>query len=219
MRYNGKHSCNGYQEAKELLAKGRNKDHRPIGNNTYLVQQTNGDISIRHWQTDIITYKKNGNVVLDSQGYHTVSTGARFRNYFDISPFSYKGNWVAKIEGILYTFDGLELARVSQSQPSYGGWKVVNGRPYIASSLEILLRKKIPDTESLIQIIRDMDVDQLLKIWKKFKFQRGFLATYCKPEFLPLTMATARKNAYGGTFWKDEGWQKIVTDRLRKDAA
>jgi hypothetical protein len=214
MNYKGRVSCSiTYQEAEGILSHGRDKDYRTIGNHTHLVRQDNGDICIRHWSTDIITFKKNGNVALDSHGYHTVTTGARYRNFFDIAPFTYKGDWVTYIKGILYIFDGLELA------PDQGEWKVVNGRPYIASSMEVLLGKKIPDTESLIQIVRDMGVDQLLKIWKKFKLQRGFLATYCKPEFLPLTMATVRKNAYGGTSWKDEEWQKIVTERLRKDAA
>ena len=212
MAYKGSFACGTYREAVDLLSHARDKDNKPLGNNTYLVRQTNGDISIRHWRTDVITFKKNGNLVLDSNGYHTQTTGARYRAFCDIAPYSYKGNWITEIGAILYVFDGLEL-----EPDGHGGWDVVKGTPVILDSIQILLKKKIPDVAALIREIHEMPMDLLLKIWNKFKKHRTFLAKYCTPEFLPLTMATkSRDTVYGGN-WKDEGWRKIVTQRLREE--
>jgi len=206
MRYTGKFTCSSYQEAVDLLAHARDKDYRPIGNNTYLIRQDNGDISIRHHQTDIITFKKNGHILLDSNGYHTPSTGARYRAFLGIAPWSYKGEWVVDFDNILYKFDGIDLNPQLYSNP-------IKGIPVILDSIQILLKKKIPDTAALIREIKAMPVDLMLKVWKKFKNHRAFLAKYCTPEFLPLTMATAKQ------WWdeRDEVWSKIVNQRLRED--
>jgi hypothetical protein len=74
--------CSGevlsYYKAQSIL-KGR--DERKIANNTRLIKQSEDSISIRHWSTDIITFYQDGRILVDTNGYHTVTTIARLNAY------------------------------------------------------------------------------------------------------------------------------------------
>ena len=86
----------------ELDAKltGRNQLSRKVGNNTYAIRNDNGSIGIRLHNTQVIVFQTNGDVVLNSGGWHTVTTKARM-NEFLPKPWRvaqrnyawYLGNW------------------------------------------------------------------------------------------------------------------------------
>lgn len=79
---------------------GRCKDRRKIANNTYL-ERRGDDIAVRLHDTDVVTYKANGDVVLDSGGWRTYTTKERMSTY---GPFK----WVSQDKGVWYvcTWDG-----------------------------------------------------------------------------------------------------------------
>ena len=58
---------------------GRNKQGRKIANNTYL-ERRGDDIALRLHSTDIVTFKPNGDKVLNSGGWHTHTTKARIND-------------------------------------------------------------------------------------------------------------------------------------------
>lgn len=73
-----------YDRAKQLLAKARNKNNgEPIANNTRLYERENNSISIQLHNTDIVTYKANGDIVLNSGGWKTVTTKSRINEYLE----------------------------------------------------------------------------------------------------------------------------------------
>ena len=74
-----------YKGAVEYLSKGRNKDDRPIGTgrNTRLQRRDNGAIAVKYSNTDVVTYLPNGDMVLESDGWLTVTTKARMNEYVE----------------------------------------------------------------------------------------------------------------------------------------
>lgn len=73
-----------YKEAAELAKSGRTliggQKARKIGNNTFAVDR--GDhVAIRLHSTDIMRFYPDGSVALDSGGWRTVTTKARFNEY------------------------------------------------------------------------------------------------------------------------------------------
>ncbi len=61
---------------------GRNQQSRKIDNNTYL-QRRNDDIVIKLHDTDIITYRPNGDTILNSGGWRTNTTKERINSNLD----------------------------------------------------------------------------------------------------------------------------------------
>jgi hypothetical protein len=57
---------------------------KQLGNNTFEIAYPNGDRAIRYYHTDIITYRSNGDIVLNSGGWLTTTTRDRFRNYLNV---------------------------------------------------------------------------------------------------------------------------------------
>lgn len=83
-----------YKEAHEYLAAGRNQDDRPIGNNTRLQQRGDGDIAVRLHNTDILLFKPNGDIVLNSGRWKTVTTKARMNeNLTGWTVWAERGAW------------------------------------------------------------------------------------------------------------------------------
>jgi len=72
------------------------RDSRKIGNNTYLKRRADTEIAIMLHATDVVTYKQSGEVVLNSGGWHTVTTKDRISEYI---PNSYQ---VGQEKGIWY---------------------------------------------------------------------------------------------------------------------
>jgi len=80
-----------YRQANELLT-GRCKESRKLANNTYLMRQ-NDDIVVRLHETNIITFKPDGKVVLSSGGWLTPTTKNRLNDYAGVNVYQDKGQW------------------------------------------------------------------------------------------------------------------------------
>ena len=188
-----------YNKALTLLGK---KDSRKLQNQTYLIRDPyDKDIYIRHWNTNIINYKPDRSIVLNLRGWHTVTTKERVRTYTPVHLYSDRGTLaVWDKEDISYVFeDGVTL------QPD---GSIQNARPLLATKLETITGKDIPDKETMIQFLENMDLDMSLKVWKKCKKHRTLIAKYCPKDFLPLTLGFSK----GG-----ESWVEIVSARMRGD--
>ena len=79
-----------FAKAQEKLG---NRQSRKIGNNTYLQKRDGGDIAVKLHQTDVVTFKPNGDTVLDSGGWLTVTTKARMNEHAPCFVYSNKGVW------------------------------------------------------------------------------------------------------------------------------
>jgi hypothetical protein len=79
-----------------------------VGRNTLEITYKNGNRAIRFHDTDIITFKKDGDIILTTGGWHTITTKERLSKPF--SPFyitSRKGIWYIN-ETIIF-YDGIVL--------------------------------------------------------------------------------------------------------------
>ena len=79
-----------YKEAEEYL--GTKKD-RPIEYATRVQRRDDGSIVIRQHSTDIVTYMKDGTIVLTSGGWKTPTTKDRLNRYSGIRLYQSKGVW------------------------------------------------------------------------------------------------------------------------------
>ena len=61
-----------YTEVDQQL-QGRCKDSRRYANNTYLIRE-NGHLAMRYHETNVVTWYPNGDIVLNSGGWHTSTT-------------------------------------------------------------------------------------------------------------------------------------------------
>jgi hypothetical protein len=64
---------------KDAQLQGRNIQSRKIANNTYLLRQGD-DIVLRLHETNVITYKSNGDIILNSGGWFTSTTKDRINS-------------------------------------------------------------------------------------------------------------------------------------------
>lgn len=71
---------NSFRQADEAL-QGRNSARRKLMNNTYLERQEDGSIAVKLHNTDVVTYRQNGDIMLDSGGWLTVTTKGRMNEY------------------------------------------------------------------------------------------------------------------------------------------
>ena len=65
--------------ARKPYIKGKYKGERPLGNNrnhcrSRIELDKEGNIRVKHWQTDIITYRPNGDITLQTGGWSSIST-------------------------------------------------------------------------------------------------------------------------------------------------
>jgi hypothetical protein len=65
--------------ARKPYIKGKYKGERPLGSNrdhcrSRIVMDANGNIRVKHWQTDIIVYDPDGGITLDTGGWSSIST-------------------------------------------------------------------------------------------------------------------------------------------------
>ena len=73
---------NSYDSLKQYLSEGRSKVDRPLpGRSTRLHLRDNESLAIRYHNTDVVTWHPDGSCVLQSGGYQTVTTKARFNEY------------------------------------------------------------------------------------------------------------------------------------------
>lgn len=82
-----------YEDANAACYKrGKPSDSRKIGNNTY-VERRGEDIAVKLHNTDVVTYRPDGSITLDSGGWRTVTTKARMNEFSPLSVGSVRGVW------------------------------------------------------------------------------------------------------------------------------
>ena len=67
---------------------------KKIGNNTYEVNYNNGNKAIRLHFTDVITFKSDGSIILNSGGWKTTTTKDRINTFLKgLSIYQKNYNW------------------------------------------------------------------------------------------------------------------------------
>lgn len=124
-----------YDKLAAKLKTARSEDAgKPLDNNTRIFQRGD-DIAIQFWHTDILTFKKNGDIVLDSGGWKTMTTKARISDYSPCQIFQHRGVWTVHFNGEKALFkDGMVLK---------ANGKIVGAAPPAAEKAEIKLRKRV----------------------------------------------------------------------------
>jgi hypothetical protein len=77
---------------KEDDKRKRKSEKYKIQNNTYIVRITDG-YAIKLHETLIYKEFHNGEIMVNSGGWQTVTTLARLREYCDLNLYSFKGQW------------------------------------------------------------------------------------------------------------------------------
>jgi hypothetical protein len=87
-------SSMNYAKADAYLMKGRDPAHeiRKIANNTWLIRRDDDKIALRLHSTDIATFNKDGTYVVSMDGWNTVTTKARLREYTNSNISSNRGD-------------------------------------------------------------------------------------------------------------------------------
>jgi len=113
-----------YEKAKAIFATARWPSYgKPIANNTRIFRRYDGfdtpagvynrtedSYAVQLHLTDVVEFKKNGNVILRSGGWHTVTTNSRINAYAPCHLYSHRGIWVVDYQGGSYLFnDEMEL--------------------------------------------------------------------------------------------------------------
>lgn len=65
-----------HSEAVTFLAEGRDKTSRPYANNTR-IERREGGVALKLHATDVVTFRENGDIVLNSGGWRTLTTKDR----------------------------------------------------------------------------------------------------------------------------------------------
>lgn len=101
-----------YTEVNQWMGK---KTSRPAthGRSTRIERRDSGGIAVKYHDTDVVTYYPD-KIVLNSGGYHTVTTKARINEYAHINVYSERGMWYVSKRGnwdVRVTYrDGLALS-------------------------------------------------------------------------------------------------------------
>lgn len=69
-----------YRAADQKL-QGRNRAGRKLANNTYLERRDGDTIAVRLHETDVVTFRPNGDTVLNSGGWRTLTTKDRINEF------------------------------------------------------------------------------------------------------------------------------------------
>lgn len=87
-----------YQSASEKLT-GRNKESRKVANHTYLQRRDAETIAVKLHATDVVTFKSDGRVILNTGGWKTVTTKERMNSFAGLQVSSDKGVWYVSNNG------------------------------------------------------------------------------------------------------------------------
>ena len=84
---------------------------KKIGNNTFEVNYNNGDRVIRLHNTNIITFKNDGSIILNSGGWKTLTTKDRINNFSGLTICQKAYNWYVIIKNdynnLIAFYDGM----------------------------------------------------------------------------------------------------------------
>jgi len=87
----------------DLLSNTENvKNSKFIANNTLRINYNDGSSAIRFHNTDIITFRTDNKIVLNSGGYRTVTTKERINKFAPVRLYQNKGLWYLNGESLFY---------------------------------------------------------------------------------------------------------------------
>lgn len=90
------------------------KDRAKVANNTYLERRGADAIAVKLHATDVVTATRDGNVILNSGGWHTLTTKDRINSFAPVRVCQAKGKWTvyagqhsaAFADGMIFQPDG-----------------------------------------------------------------------------------------------------------------
>ena len=94
------HAADSTKVYLDLLNTLKKRTTKKLLNNTYAVRRENGRIAVRLHNTDVVTFDPNGDVMLDTGGWKTVTTKSRMNQYLPRPLRVYARNFV------WYVWDG-----------------------------------------------------------------------------------------------------------------
>ena len=166
-----------YSDADSFLGK---RDSRKLENHTYLKRHCS-TISILLWNTYVVTYNKNGSVILDTGGYHTVTTKERINHY---NPLGYvwtdRGDWwYSPTRSGVGEREAYEFKNGMVIQP--------DGIPDTTRRELVILRGKVgkdfTETEA-VGYIAGLELIQVKRLVRN-KYLRQFILEHCRKEYVP----------------------------------
>jgi hypothetical protein len=171
MRRSHRASLN-FWSAETFLGK---RDSKKLCNNTLLHRIDQDTLAVKLWSTNVITFYRNGNVMLNSGGWETVTTRDRMNSFSGLHvSFSQKGH---SVNGCYRYQDGI----------TFNGEDCLNGSYIIREALIKLLGKPIVNTPKAVEdCIAGLTVKEMELVWKKCKRDHRILAKFCSKDFLLL---------------------------------
>lgn len=86
------------------------RPQKKIGHNTWLLRKPDGAVALKYHETEVVTWKPDGSIVLDSGGWRTSTTKVRLNYYASLNVYQDNRVWYVKHGGAVYTFkDGMVL--------------------------------------------------------------------------------------------------------------
>jgi hypothetical protein len=157
-------------------------------------------LCIKYYHTDIITMDAAGNTVLDNGGWHTSSTRDRMTAFTRFGVWTENGDWAVRgSDGVLYEYEN-GMTVDAQGIP--------DTVPVFVSVLSEIIGKKLETATETAIAIEGLDLEGTEKLWKKCWKHRDFIAKYCIPKFLPMTLGYRRHRF-------EPSWNHTVAERLR----
>jgi len=131
---------------------------RFVASNTLKIECKNGDVVYRLHQTNIVTYRKNGEVVLDSGGWKTPTTKERMNCFAPVTVYQDRFNWFISLRtGAVPFYDGMILL----GKNGHGPWKVISGIREIDIKGQNKIKRQITDYVKLIDKVGRLPVPSL----------------------------------------------------------
>jgi hypothetical protein len=87
-----------YAQCKDLVASSRDKNSKPVANNTRVERRGDSAYALRLHATDIATYWENGTIEINSGGWQTVTTAQRLNAFVTRHVYSERGTWFVRCE-------------------------------------------------------------------------------------------------------------------------
>ncbi len=94
----------------DILTELYGKDKKKIAGNTYAIKESNGDINVKLYDTNVVTHINGGGIKLNSGGFMTKTTKDRMNTYSDAHVYQKNKEWFVDYEGKTHDFkDGMTL--------------------------------------------------------------------------------------------------------------
>jgi hypothetical protein len=98
-----------FQSAVNVL---NGKERRTIGNNTTLVRHDNDTISARLHYTDIVTYHRDGRIIVNTGGYQSATTKHRINGLTNVGVYQNDFSWYLADGNATPFVDGMDVGDV-----------------------------------------------------------------------------------------------------------